>query len=196
MCVYELVSIPQCKVVSLTARVRPHPSVLACTLTLMVNPERKPTAPDCRLPPQRCTWLAGLCVCVCREQLFSSATRGGQRETRTSHSCGPGACGNCGLNNVGEEAEEEEKERSGGESTGTKRKLYKLRQDETAGEEETTPEETETKTEERRETSSVTCLVFSREVTAARRGGGARTAKRFLDAPPSVSTTSLSRPII
>lgn len=142
--------------------------------------------------------LAGrsVCVCVCREQLFSSATRGGQRETRTSHSCGPGACGNCGLNNVGEEAEEEEKERSGGESTGTKRKLYKLRQDETAGEEETTPEETETKTEERRETSSVTCLVFSREVTAARRGGGARTAKRFLDAPPSVSTTSLSRPII
>lgn len=59
--------------------------------------------PDCRLPPERRTRLVAACVCVHREQLFSSATRGGQRETRTSYSCGPGACGNRGLSNMGEE---------------------------------------------------------------------------------------------
>lgn len=85
------------------------------------EPREQTHCPRCRLPPECCTWLVGLCVCVYREQLFFSATWGGQRETRTSYSCGPGACGNCGLNNVGEQEErrrEEGGERSRAESTG------------------------------------------------------------------------------
>lgn len=58
----------------------------------------QPYCPFCRPPLERCTCLVAVTVCVCvyREQLFSSATWGGQGETWTNYSCGPGACGNCG----------------------------------------------------------------------------------------------------
>lgn len=62
-------------------------------------------------------------------QYYMGRVRG---ETQTNYSCGPGACGNCGLNNVGRESgargrtREEEKRFTG------KRSVYKLRQDEMA----------------------------------------------------------------
>lgn len=42
--------------------------------------------PYCRPPLKRCTWLVGVCVCVCMEQLFSSTTWGGSggRHRRTT----------------------------------------------------------------------------------------------------------------
>lgn len=78
--------------------------------------------------------LAGWCVYVCVYgtavlQYYMGRVRG---ETQTNYSCGPGACGNCGLNNVGRESgargrtREEEKRFTG------KRSVYKLRQDEMA----------------------------------------------------------------
>ncbi len=87
--------------------------VFACAATVMMNPKCKPTAPTAGFPQSTALgWLVCVCVCVCvcvyREQLFSTATWGGQGETRTSYSCGPRACGNCGLNNVGEERRGEE----------------------------------------------------------------------------------------
>lgn len=78
--------------------------------------------------------LAGWCVYVCVWNSCSPVLHGeGQGgETQTNYSCGPGACGNCGLNNVGRESgargrtREEEKRFTG------KRSVYKLRQDEMA----------------------------------------------------------------
>lgn len=73
--------------------------------------------PYCRPPLKRCTWLVGVCMCVYGTavlQYYMGRVRG---ETQTNYSCGPGACGNCGLNNVGRESgargrtREEEKRR-------------------------------------------------------------------------------------
>lgn len=99
------VSLSECKVVRFPVQVRPHTSVCMCG-NCDDEPKMQTYCPYCGLPPERCTWLIG--VCVYREQLFSSATWGGQGETGTSYSCGPGTCGNCGLNNVGEESRREE----------------------------------------------------------------------------------------
>ncbi|KAK5619027.1 hypothetical protein CRENBAI_004106 [Crenichthys baileyi] len=56
---------------------------------------------SCRASPAA-VHLAGRCVSVFAEQLFSSAVQKGHRETWMDYSCGPGACGNCGFSNVGE----------------------------------------------------------------------------------------------
>lgn len=120
----------QCKAAKLHVHVRPHMSSVcmcacACACALVrvhaharvwKMPKCKPPASDCRPPLERCTWLGD--VRARTEQLFSSAIWGGQREIGKNYSCGPGACGNCGLNNVGEEKRQEEGwERSRSEKT-------------------------------------------------------------------------------
>lgn len=85
-----------------------------CALTVMMNSKCRPTALTAGLPRSTALgWLVCVCVSEYREQLFSSATRGGQGQTRTSYSCGLGACGNRGFNNVGEESVREESLRRG-----------------------------------------------------------------------------------
>lgn len=47
-----------CKVLSFPVHVRPHMSLYICV-------RLQTYCPYCRLPLQRCTWLAIVCVCVC-----------------------------------------------------------------------------------------------------------------------------------
>lgn len=100
----KLVSLSVCSIVSFSSHVSPHMSLHVCVFAICDDEPRLRThCSDFRHPLQRCTWLdLYVHVCMYREQLFSSATWGGQREARSSYSCGPGACGNCGLNNVGD----------------------------------------------------------------------------------------------
>lgn len=127
--------------------------------------------PYCRPPLKRCTWLVGVCMCVYGTavlQYYMGRVRG---ETQTNYSCGPGACGNCGLNNVGRESgargrtREEEKRFTG------KRSVYKLRQDEMAKWRENTWQREE-KTPEKRICPSVSeCSEAGKATETSRRRG-------------------------